>query len=493
MKILLGIVRPNGTSASLARDAGDQLTSIRESSGGILISYLAFQYDLAGQTKSRLRAPLVQSGWQHPSFTATYDDDNRLATVNGQPVTHDADGNMTRSVGILPTNPTAAVDLIYNSRNQLTSADGLSYSNDAEGVRRTITSSTGTTRDVTVPNASMSRLLIRHHPDGSKTHYVYCLGLLYEVNQAEQPQTHHYDQVGSTILRSDDTGKVIASAEYSAYGICYWKQGDMATPFLYNGQAGVQTGPNGLLHMRARYYSPYLMRFLNADPIGFSGGLNWFAYADGNPISLSDPFGLEAMQYRDGNQFDMSRYGALGGYGKGNAQTANEVARLGMATEVLLGFTPLGILMDIGSTGQAAYNGDMAGFGMSAVGFLPFGDFAKLGKVARYEDEIVDVYRDVHGNHPDVSNAYKGQANPIGGHSNPVRHNDSDNESIFTSWTTDRNVAADHATQWGTSGGVILHQTVPRSSLTPSPDILRESEVLRTGPVTGATPTILIR
>jgi hypothetical protein len=36
------------------------------------------------------------------------------------------------------------------------------------------------------------------------------------------------------------------------------------------------------------------MRFLNADPSGFSGGSNWFAYADGNPISLSDPFGLLA-------------------------------------------------------------------------------------------------------------------------------------------------------------------------------------------------------
>jgi RHS repeat-associated protein len=122
-----------------------------------------------------------------------------------------------------------------------------------------------------------------------------CLGLLYAVDQAEQTKTYHYDQVGSTIARTDDSGKVIGKAEYSAYGLCYWKQGDMATPFLYNGQAGVQTDPNGLLHMRARYYSPYLMRFLNADPIGFSGGSNWFAYADGNPISLSDPFGLEAQ------------------------------------------------------------------------------------------------------------------------------------------------------------------------------------------------------
>lgn len=155
-----------------------------------------------------------------------------------------------------------------------------------------ITNASGTTRDVTDPNSAMSRLLIRHHPDGSKTYYVYGLGLLYEVNQAEQTKTYHYDQVGSTIARTDDTGKVIGSAEYSAYGITFWKQGDMDTPFLYNGQWGIQTDANSLLNMRARYYCPYLMRFLNADPIGFSGGLNWYAYADGNPISNSDPFGL---------------------------------------------------------------------------------------------------------------------------------------------------------------------------------------------------------
>lgn len=65
----------------------------------------------------------------------------------------------------------------------------------------------------------------------------------------------------------------------------------MDTPFLFNGQWGVATDSNGLLNMRARYYSPYLMRFINADPIGFSGGLNWFAFASGNPVSASDPSG----------------------------------------------------------------------------------------------------------------------------------------------------------------------------------------------------------
>jgi len=56
----------------------------------------------------------------------------------------------------------------------------------------------------------------------------------------------------------------------------------------------VQTDPNGLLYMRARYYNPYLCRFLNPDPSGFKGGLNHYAYANGNPVNYLDPSGLDA-------------------------------------------------------------------------------------------------------------------------------------------------------------------------------------------------------
>ncbi len=46
---------------------------------------------------------------------------------------------------------------------------------------------------------------------------------------------------------------------------------------------------------RARYYNPYICRFVNPDPSGFSGGLNFYQFANGNPISMMDPTGLGAV------------------------------------------------------------------------------------------------------------------------------------------------------------------------------------------------------
>ncbi|NJR42026.1 MAG: hypothetical protein HC767_04595 [Akkermansiaceae bacterium] len=318
---LITTTRPNSTTCTVAYDDASQLQSMREVSNGKLFPICASITMAAGQIKTRLLAPLVQSNFQHPTFTATHDDDNRLLTVNGASVVHDADGNMTSAT--LPSSLTSSSltpwVLTYNSRNQLTNTPGVSYIYDAEGTRRSMTDATGTTRYTVDKNASLSRLFIKHNPDGTKTYYVYGIGLLYEVNQSEQTKTYHFDQVGSTIVRTDHAGQVIGRAAYSPYGLIMHKEGDLDTPFLYNGKFGVLTDSNGLIHMRARYYSPYLKRFLNADPIGFSGGSNWFAYADGNPISNNDPFGLCACgtSYRNsgvlgaGQSASYSRTGIL--------------------------------------------------------------------------------------------------------------------------------------------------------------------------------------
>ena len=48
----------------------------------------------------------------------------------------------------------------------------------------------------------------------------------------------------------------------------------------------------GLYYYRARMYSPNLGRFMQTDPVGYSDGINWYAYCGNNPVSWIDPWGL---------------------------------------------------------------------------------------------------------------------------------------------------------------------------------------------------------
>ena len=43
-----------------------------------------------------------------------------------------------------------------------------------------------------------------------------------------------------------------------------------------------------------RDYDPAIGRYLQSDPIGLKGGLSTFGYANGMPLTLSDPLGLHA-------------------------------------------------------------------------------------------------------------------------------------------------------------------------------------------------------
>ena len=104
--------------------------------------------------------------------------------------------------------------------------------------------------------------------------------------------------VSTEIFNYDAAGNITDTFAYDTCGKLIFRTGTSQVVFGYNGRDGVVTDANGLIYMRARYYSPDMRRFVNADIVAGESSnavtLNRVAYANGNPISFVDPCGLSA-------------------------------------------------------------------------------------------------------------------------------------------------------------------------------------------------------
>lgn len=245
-----------------------------------LISEENYSYDSAGNITS---APTGNYN--------EYDINNRLIKFNNLNVDYDADGNML-SCYI----DNACQTFEYDSANRLIKSDYIDYVYDAEDVRIKTLSYTVPTTYIYNTNCKLSQLLYKKD-NYSITKYVYGIGLIGEQRD-EWYKIYHFDYRGSTVALTNICGMVTDTFKYDAYGNMTSRTGVTPIIFGYNGRDGVVTDANGLIYMRARYYSPILRRFINADiihgEISSAVTLNRYAYANGNPVSFVDPFGLSA-------------------------------------------------------------------------------------------------------------------------------------------------------------------------------------------------------
>ena len=102
------------------------------------------------------------------------------------------------------------------------------------------------------------------------------------------------NHIGSSSLELDDTGQIISYEEYYPYGATSYQAVDTqikaaAKRYRYTGkERDEETGFN---YHGARYYAPWLGRWISCDPSGLVDGLNLYRYVRCNPMVLTDPSG----------------------------------------------------------------------------------------------------------------------------------------------------------------------------------------------------------
>lgn len=118
------------------------------------------------------------------------------------------------------------------------------------------------------------------------------------------------NHLGSVALELDDQAQIISYEEYYPYGSTAYQAVDKtikaaAKRYRYTGKE--RDEENGLYYHGARYYSPWLGRWINPDPAEVTAGPNVYLYVQANPVAFHDPNGKEIEAYniapgRPGNQ-----------------------------------------------------------------------------------------------------------------------------------------------------------------------------------------------
>ncbi len=281
---------PNGIQVGYSYDSASELTGIAYQNGGTAIGNLTYSYD-AGGRRVDMGGSLAQVNPAAAVASATYDAANRLTNWAGTSLTYDNDGNL---------NAFGASTFIWDARNQLTATSdgGGSFAYDAFGRRigRTVGGATNSySYDGLNPVTINSDFLL-----GGQS-----LDERYARVNSSGTTSYLTDGLGSTVALTNASATTTASYSYAPYGSAA-KTGTDDTPLQFTGRDN--DGTSNLYYYRARYYSPQLGRFISQDPLGFAGGINTYAYTNGNPVSYRDPTGKDPL---------LALIGAVGGFGYG--------------------------------------------------------------------------------------------------------------------------------------------------------------------------------
>lgn len=109
----------------------------------------------------------------------------------------------------------------------------------------------------------------------------------------DQLRYAHEDHLGSCLLELDQLGRTISQEGFYPFGETAWMAARSLIEVSYKfiRYSGKEMDVSGLYYYGARYYAPWVQRWVSADPAGAVDGLNLYAFVGNNPLRFVDPAG----------------------------------------------------------------------------------------------------------------------------------------------------------------------------------------------------------
>ncbi len=282
------------------------------STGVTAVTVVATDLTITGSTAGNL-ALSNTAGTPNPTvYIAAGESESNTAVV---PL--DADGKI-----VVKNNTSANRDVFLEVIGwQEPATKAWTYTYNGDGLRTKKTAPDGTITTYAWDKSGSLPLLVAETTGANITRYIYGPGGLpiEDVQPDGTARYYHHDQIGSTRLLTSQAGAVTGTTTYNAYGKPTTTTGSATTPLGYAGQ--YTDSETGLQYLRARYYDPGTGQLITRDPM-FSSTRSAYGYAQGAPLSATDPSGLDIWD--DTGLADA--WNATGGsVAHGAAYVANEV------------------------------------------------------------------------------------------------------------------------------------------------------------------------
>ena len=238
------------------------------------------------------------TGITHPNSsteTLTYDNNGNLTqtTRNGETTSYQWDCFDRLLKVTLPNGEIVEFD--YDE-------DGMLVKQESEGIeRKFIQHNRFATREL-VKNSNGTWETTANHVIHNQMLSSYIHSNSIEAGNKTNTIFYHTDHLGSVRLITDQNGNIVSSSSTDAYGnplpqadSSGNKGAKMLSEFNFVGAHGIRyVGKVRLHNMRARWYNLLINRFYSIDVLKI--GLNYYLYADNNPVHKIDPSGEKVIQ-----------------------------------------------------------------------------------------------------------------------------------------------------------------------------------------------------